>query len=143
MKRFLLAGLLAAGLTLTALSEQRAAAFGYSATHSLTICCQTVGFGWSFNCDCNGPCCNSYCFHDCGCPCPPGYGYGYGGGYDGGYAYGGGYGGGYAYAAPAYGAAPAYAAAPAAPAGFQQAGYTYPAAYGYGYAAAPAYWYGR
>ena len=134
MKRFLLAGLLAAGLSLTALSEQRAAAFNYTATHSLTICCQTVGFGWSLNWDCGGPCVNSYCYSNCGCPCPTGHGYGYGGGYDAGYAY----------SAPAYGAAPVYAAAPAAPAGFQQAGYPCPAGYGYGYGYSPAaYWYGR
>jgi hypothetical protein len=132
MKRFLIAGLLAAGLLCTTLSGQKAAAWGGSGVGHVGL---NIGLDWGWNWQPNWGCCSN-----CGAypVFPPAYGYpaygGYGyGGYDG-YGYG-------AAVQPSY-AAPQPAAA-AAQAGFQQAGY-YPAyGYGYDYYQAPAYWYGR
>ncbi len=144
MKRMAIAGLLAAALALTPLSQQRAAAWGCDG-----LGCGGCGGGFNFgigisigfNFQCSGLGCGSPCMSGCdgsGMAYPSsGYGYGCPSGDCGSYAYGG-----YpvAPAAPTVAPAPAYS-------GVQNAAYTYPAGYGYGYPngyyQAPSYWYGH
>ena len=148
MKRLAIAGLLAAALSLTCLSQQKAAAWGCgcgSGEFNFSIGFSISG-SWSCN-SCCSPCCGGCGYSLCpdvsayaGCG-NGGCGYGYGGYCDASYA-----------APQAIPAAPA--AAPVATTGVQTAGYFYPAAssypagYGYGYSyygygQAPSYWYGR
>ena len=141
MKKLAIAGLLAAALSLTCLSQQKASAWGCgSGEFNLSIGFSISG---SWNCQsCCSPCC-SPCCGGCGyslCPDVSMYtGCGYPGYCAAPYA---------AYAAPQ--AAPL--AAPVAATGVQnaaysyQTGYSYPsygAGYNYGYYQAPSYWYGR
>lgn len=124
MKKLTIAGLLAAALSLTGLSEQRAAACGGEFGFSI---------GFSISCNwCRQPCCQP-CSQPCysGCSdmvaypsndCAGSYG---------------------AYSAYAYPQTAPAVAAPAAAYGVQNAAYTYPTGYGSGYYQAPSYWYGR
>lgn len=140
MKKLATAGLLAAALALTALSGQKAAAWGCDSCgvgcgNSCGGCCShggCWGFGLSFNftrCGCSTPCWNACSFcQPCSCPpaciCADTFA-GYGG-----------------YAAADYGyPAAGYPAAPTAD--IQTVGYGYQAGYGYTGYAAPSYWYGR
>ena len=141
MKKLAIAGLLAAALSLTALSGQKAAAWGCDDCGGGGGCCSHSGcwgFGLNFSftrCGCGTPCLNTCSFcAPCSCPttsiCDAGYG---------GYAYGGTPSGNYGSYAYGYPVAPAAPMAAPAPTGVQTVGY------GYGYAgyAAPSYWYGR
>jgi hypothetical protein len=133
MKKLAIAGLLAAALSLTSLSQQKASAWGCcggSGEFNFSIGV-SIGCNWSCN-----PCC-SPC-GGCGysmCPDVSAYsGCGYGG---------------YCaapYAAPSYAPQAAPLAAPTAATGVQNAAY-YPGGngyvYNYGYYQAPSYWYGR
>ncbi len=135
MKRMAIAGLLAAALALTPLSQPKALAWGCDGLGCGG--CGGGGFGFNigvsigFNFQCSG-------LPSCGGPC---FG---GGGYDSSAFSGSGYScptgncGSYAYGYPSYPASPM--AAPAS-SGVQNAAYTYPA--GYGYSQAPSYWYGH
>jgi hypothetical protein len=144
MKRFLIAGLLAAGLSLTALSEQKASAGQGEINYGATL-------RWGCNAGCGGHIgLNFYCNWNIN-----NEGGGYGGGYGDGYCFAGNPA--HYYGAPNYYGAPAYAP-PALPAptptpaptpapgsAVKQTGYFYyPAAYGstYGYAAQASF-YGR
>ena len=138
MKKLAIAGLLAAALSLTALSQQKAAAWGCgggSGEFNLSIGFSISG---SWNHQCGSPC------GGCGASWCPDVS-----------AYTGGYSG-CAYAAPfvaPYSVPQAPLAAPTATTGVQNAayypaGYSYPAGNGYGYNfygynQAPSYWYGR
>ncbi len=132
MKKLAIAGLLAAALSLTALSQQKASAWGCGSSGEFNL---SIGFSISGSWQCN-PCCGG-----CG-----GCGYGYCPDVSMYSAPACGYGG---YCAAPY-AAPQAAptAAPVAATGVQNAAY-YPAnygynyGYGYGYYQAPSYWYGR
>ncbi len=137
MKRMAIAGLLAAALALTPLSQPKALAWGCDGLG----CCGGGGGGFGFNIgvsigfnfQCSGmPSCGSPCMSGCdgGGMAYPGAGYSCPTGSCGSYAYG----------YPSYPASPM--AAPAS-SGVQNAAYTYPAGYGYGYSQAPSYWYGH
>ena len=120
MKKMAIAGLLAAVLSLTALSEQRAAAWGGGEFNF------SIGVSISCNWQCQPRCqpCWQPCYTEYSCPSCN-------------YDYAGSNGDYRAYAYPQ--AAPI--AAPAAQYNVQNAGYTYPT--GYGNYQAPSYWYGR
>jgi hypothetical protein len=133
MKKLAIAGLLAAALSLTALSGQRAAADGCCGCGNCGNCgcggCWGFGLSFSFtHCGCSTPCLMpTCCCAPCTCPaaniCDNTFA-GYGGVAAGDYGY------------PTAG----YPVAPAAASGVQTVGYGYQVGYGYN---APSYWYGR
>ncbi len=140
MKKLAIAGLLAAALSLTCLSQQKAAAWGCGGEFNFGI-----GFSISCNCNCQpccSPCCSPCCGGGCGytyCPDVSAY---TSCGYPGYCAA--------SYAAPYAAPQAAPIAAPSAATGVQnaaysyQSGYSYPSyGYNYGNYQAPSYWYGR
>ena len=145
MKKLAIAGLLAAALSLTTLSQQKAAAWGCGSSGEFNLSIGlSISGSWNYQ-----PCCS---------PCCGGGGYGYSpdvSAYSG-CGYGGYYGAAAPYAAPYAVPQATPVAAPAAATGVQNAGYSYPAGfsypsygsgygygYNYGYYQAPSYWYGR
>jgi hypothetical protein len=122
MKKLAIAGLLATALSLTALSQQRAAAcWGCGG-------CGPGGFSFGFSV-------SWFCGPGCGQPsAPSGFGWGY---ENSGYPS-------CSYGYPAADTTPQAAPAALMPQGaVQHAAYQYPAVYGYGPYQAPSYWYGR
>jgi hypothetical protein len=133
MKKLAIAGLLAAALSLTTLSQQKASAWGCGCGEFNFSIGFSISGSWNHQPCCSpcGGCGYSYCpdvsmYTGCGSP---------------GYC-----------AAPYAAPQSAPAAAPVAANGVQNAGYSYPAGfsypsygsgYNYGYYQAPSYWYGR